>query len=163
MTGGDHGKLYLFGDLEAGKTGSLSVIDNGYGSLDVGNRSAPALADLDGDEKFELLAGNQRGGLELFHTELLVGTTGIVQPVNTPDKPYQIMQSTTENLIEIVWKNNLPGRIELFDAFGRSLDVVANQNEIVQEIHMESFPPGIYFIRLQLGQKMWVEKVGDSR
>ncbi len=161
MTGGDPGKLYLFGDLEEGKTGSLTVLDNEYGFLDFGNRSAPALADLDGDGKFELLVGNQRGGLELFHTELLVGTTAIAQPIN-PEKPYQLLQYASENLIEIVWKNNLPGRVQLFDALGRSLNMDINQNEMVQQINLESFLPGIYFVRLQLGERMWVEKIIDK-
>ncbi|MEO6131107.1 MAG: VCBS repeat-containing protein, partial [Saprospiraceae bacterium] len=63
MIGSDPGKLNLYGDLEAGKDGSLSLIAKNFGQLDFGNRSTPALADLDNDGKYELLAGNQRGGL----------------------------------------------------------------------------------------------------
>ncbi len=163
MEGGDPGQLALYGNLEEGKTGSLTVIDSMYGKLDFGNRSAPALADLDGDGKFELIVGNERGGLELFHTDLLVGTTATKPIVALTDKPYQIMYSSTEDMIEIAWKTDAPGSIELFDAFGRSLFINAGQNNVIQQIHLESYPPGMYFLRLQVGQKLWIEKIVNSR
>ncbi|MBK9984042.1 MAG: T9SS type A sorting domain-containing protein [Saprospiraceae bacterium] len=163
MAGGDPGKLNLYGDLEAGKTGSLTVIETEYGGFEFGNRSSPALADLDHDGKFELLAGNQRGGVELFHTDLLVGTTAIVQPSDHPDKPYQIMYSNAENIVEVVWKNGVPGKIELYDAIGRVLNIDVDQAEIIQAINLEPFPMGIYFVRLQLGNKTWVEKIVDNK
>ncbi|MEO5905641.1 MAG: FG-GAP-like repeat-containing protein, partial [Saprospiraceae bacterium] len=65
MTGMEPGKLNIYGNLQQGITGSLSVLDVDYGNLDIGNRSAPALADLNNDGKFELAVGNTRGGIEL--------------------------------------------------------------------------------------------------
>ncbi len=163
MAGGDPGKLYLYGDLEAGKTGSLTLIENEFGGFEFGNRSAPALADLDHDGTFELLAGNQRGGVELFHTNILVGTTAVVQPSDNPDKPYQIMYSNTGHIVEVAWKNGVPGKIELFDAIGRILNSDVGQEDIIQSINLEPFPMGIYFVRLQLGKKTWVEKIANNK
>ena len=163
MIGGDPGKLYLYGDLEAGKTGSMTLLDNEYGDLDFGNRSAPALADLNNDGAFELLAGSQRGGLELFHTEILTGSTAVIQPAKDVDKPYQVMYSNAENIVEIAWRNGDPGKIELFDAFGRKPGVHIEQGQIIQEINLSSLPPGVYFVRLQAGNKSWVEKIIDNQ
>jgi hypothetical protein len=159
MTGNDRGNLLLFGDLDQGIMGSLTLIDDHYGNIDAGNRSAPALADFDDDGKFELIVGNQRGGLELFHTEIQEGTTAVIQPQAGPEKPYQIMQSSDKALIEIVWKNNLSGEVKLFDAYGRSIDISQTQNNIIQEINLGSYPHAIYFIRIQVGQQVWIEKV----
>ncbi|HZV69469.1 MAG TPA: T9SS type A sorting domain-containing protein [Saprospiraceae bacterium] len=163
MIGGDPGKLYLYGDLEAGKTGPITLLENEFGDLDFGNRSAPALADLDNDGKFELLAGNQRGGIELFHTDLLVGTTAVVLPSDDQYKPYRIMYSNAENVMEVVWKIDVPGNISLFDALGRKLDIHIEQSNIIQEINLTAFPAGIYFIQLQSENKMWIEKIIDNQ
>ena len=163
MAGGDPGQLALYGNLKAGMTGSLTVIDSAYGKLDLGNRSSPALADLDGDGKFELIVGSQRGGLELFHTNLQTGTTGTLLPPIVAEKPYQILYSSTEDLIEIAWKIDPPGNVELVNALGRVLNIEVDQNEIVQKINLASLPPAIYFLRLRIGQKIYVEKVVDRQ
>jgi len=163
MTGSDPGILSLYGDLEQGKTGSLTLIDGNYGSLDFGNRSVPALTDLDHDGKYELIAGNQRGGLELFHTEITVGTTGITEHQDNPEKPYYIMYSNAENMVVVAWNSIQPGNIEIIDTYGRLMIPMNDQPDFVQEINLESLLPGIYFLRLQLENRTWVEKIMDAR
>lgn len=159
IAGGDPGRLYMYGDLEEGKTGSLSVIDSFYGALDFGNRSSPALGDFDGDGQYELLVGNQRGGVELFHTSLQVGTTVVHELPTGIEKPFTVMYSNQDNNIEIAWKSNRPGKIEVFDGLGRALNISPVQHENIQTIRLKSFPSGIYFMRLVYENRMWVEKI----
>ncbi|MEP6647745.1 MAG: T9SS type A sorting domain-containing protein [Saprospiraceae bacterium] len=163
MVGGDPGTLYLYGDLQNGKTGPLTLIEQGYGHLDFGNRSTPALADLDHDGKYELLAGNQRGGIELFHTDLQVGTTAVEQPMDNMDKPYQILYSGAENIVEIVWRKGHGGQAELYDEYGRLMEKNNNSDNSILRINLESFPPGIYFVRLEYEHKIFVEKILDNK
>jgi len=64
-----------FGNLEAyevlGATAdSFPLISDKWGNLDEGNRSHPALADLDEDGILEMVVGNLRGGLTLYKTQL---------------------------------------------------------------------------------------------
>ncbi len=45
-----------------------------YGSIDVGNESVPAVADIDSDGYLEMLIGTDRGGLEFWDTDIKVDT-----------------------------------------------------------------------------------------
>ncbi|MEO6132175.1 MAG: T9SS type A sorting domain-containing protein, partial [Saprospiraceae bacterium] len=101
------------------------------------------------------------GGIEVFHTDLKVGTTAIDQPTGISDKPYQIMYSTQENKVEIVWKNGDPGRVDMFDAMGRPIIVKDDLENSIQRIDLESFPPGIYFVRIEYEHRLFVEKIMD--
>lgn len=154
MAGGDPGTLNLYGDLASGITGSLNVIDEDFGDLDMGNRSAPALADLNNDGKFELVVGNQRGGLEMFTTELNIGFTSIENPAVT-EKPYSIHQDGSE--VIVTWKIK-EGVIKLVDVYGRLLD----ENDAATQVDLSQLLPGIYFLQLELDGKVWVEKIYDA-
>ncbi len=155
MAGGDPGDLQLYGDLQAGMTGSLTVLDEDYGDLDMGHRSAPALADLDNDGYYELIVGNLRGGLELLTTGLKVGTTSITNPV-VIDKPYSIINDIRNHTVEIMWKGEI-GEALLFDSYGRLLQSIPHNQDY--SIELEKYIPGIYFIRLTSNNMYWVEKV----
>lgn len=154
MAGGDPGTLNLYGDLASGITGSLNVIDEDFGDLDMGNRSAPALADLNNDGKFDLVVGNQRGGLEMFTTELNIGFTSIENPAVT-EKPYSIHQDGSE--VIVTWKSK-EGVIKLVDVYGRLLD----ENDAATQVDLSQLLPGIYFLQLELDGKVWVEKIYDA-
>jgi hypothetical protein len=152
MTGADRGYLQLYGDLAAGINGSFSLIDTFYGTLDFGNRSHPVLSDLNDDGKFELLAGNQRGGLELFNTELVVGITSI-DPVGEDFPLYKITQQN--KYIEVTWIHDT-GESMLVDIYGRVL--AKRASESIQQYNMDLIP-GIYLIRLAIDGKVRTEKI----
>src|SRR5688572_1354642 len=155
MTGSEPGKLHIYRDLISGITGSLTPIVLEYGGIDVGNRSAPVMADMNDDGKFELFAGNQRGGLELFTTEIEEGKTSINDPVIS-EKPYIIYHDLNNQLVEIVWKKDA-GQSFLFDTYGRLLD-----DRFTPDIHryqLNSYSGGIYFIQVRSGNRVWVEKI----
>lgn len=155
VTGNDPGKLNVYGNLKEGITGSFTLIEENYGSLDFGNRSAPVLADLNNDGKFEIIVGNQRGGLEMFNTDIQEEITGIVDPGYSEEKPYEIRQDYINSTIEILWKDDM-GRVTLFDLYGRLL---LNHDDDLKIIDLHHLVPGIYFLSIQLGDKVWTEKV----
>jgi len=160
MTGNDPGKLAIYGDLKNGITGSLTLLDGNYGSLDFGNRSAPALADLNADGKYELIVGNQRGGLELFSTTINVGTTGVENPVVTSEKPYTLFP-ISNNEWEVIWKDGKSGVVTVFDVQGR---IVYDNSvpQVDQFISLADKAPGMYFIQMKQGGKVWVEKLVNN-
>ena len=153
MTGNDPGKLLIYDDLQNGITGAITEVDSSYGHLDMGNRSAPVLADLNNDGKYELIVGNQRGGLELLSTEFEVGFVS-TKPVTEIEKPYSLIHSTGS--IEVVWKNEI-GETRVFDVYGRLLETVTKNQ--TQQIDAGVIVPVIYFIQMSLNGEVWVEKV----
>ena len=155
MTGGDHGELLLFNGLSQGITGSLTVLDDAYGGLDFGNRSAPVLADLNNDGLYELLAGNHRGGLELFTTDIRAGFVAVNDPVNN-DKPYRIL-CLHESQYEIQWTEPNGFDMQLTDIWGRVL--WQENSDAASQIDLNAYPAGLYFLRLSAGGENWIEKL----
>jgi hypothetical protein len=157
MTGNDPGKLEIYGDLQNGITGSLTKIDGAYGNLDFGNRSAPALADFNADGKYELVVGNQRGGLELFGTEIAVGTVGIETPVVIQEKPYTLF-NLSENVWAVNWKDGKSGEVVLVDVQGRILfQSTSAQTDLT--INLQDNAAGMYFVQFTQDGNIWVEKL----
>jgi hypothetical protein len=159
MMGGDPGRLLLFDHLEQGKAGPVSLVDDHWGFLDVGFRSAPVLADLNLDGAYEVIVGNQRGGLELFSTSLEVGYTNVVPVANAIRKPYSLNTITNQGKIDVFWKNSIPGRVEVFNLHGAALRLDISNTDVLQVLDFNSLPSGIYFLRLTQQGNQWVEKV----
>jgi hypothetical protein len=157
MTGNDRGTLDIYGDVAAGITGAIPLIEGNYGGLDFGNRSAPALADLNADGFYEMIVGNQRGGLELLTTALQTGTVGIGDPASI-DKPFQLFR-VDQNQYEIRWNESGSRIVELIDMWGRVLTSESVDNVISKSIQLDDWAAGMYFIRIGEGRMSWVEKV----
>jgi hypothetical protein len=158
MTGSDAGNLLLFDDIQNGVTGPFNLLDDAFGLLDMGNRSAPVLADLNGDGLYELIAGNQRGGLELFSTSLSVGITSVVSPVK-PERPYILSGSLTDGVVDVTWKNGSKGSLIVYDLLGRMIPMVSIQNEMYTRFDLRDAVPGVYLVQIKVGENTWVEKV----
>ncbi|HJW28145.1 MAG TPA: T9SS type A sorting domain-containing protein, partial [Saprospiraceae bacterium] len=158
LTGSDPGRMELFTDLQNGKSGSITLLDDAYGNLDVGNRSAPALADLDHDGYYDMVIGNQRGGLELFHTDLQVGTTAVESPVATTGRPYSIFMLNPAGEYELTWKNGSAGDVEIYDLQGRLVFQSKTADSFLQ-IDLTGQAAGMYILQLRQGKYHWVEKL----
>ncbi|MBK7939154.1 MAG: VCBS repeat-containing protein [Lewinellaceae bacterium] len=70
ITGGVNGQLRAYSNIFA-STDPFQLLSLTWGNIDDGNRSSPALADLDNDGILELVTGNLRGGLDLYKTILV--------------------------------------------------------------------------------------------
>ncbi len=159
LTGNDLGMLSLYGDVESGKNGAIPLLDESFGLIDVGNRSAPVLADLNNDGIYDLIVGNQRGGFELFTSDLIVGTTDVADPSPALERPYHINGTLGYGVIDITWKANSTGVIKVFDVLGRTINYLHTENGNVNRVELVAQVPGLYLINLTLGSTSWVEKV----
>jgi hypothetical protein len=159
LTGSDLGDLLLYTDLQNGKTGSLTLLDDEFGSLDVGNRSAPALADLNSDGKFELIVGNQRGGLELFGTDLEVGFVSVEDPVQSGAKPYHIDGTMGRGILDVTMKEGYTAEVIVYDISGRLIQSSILVNESRTRIDLQQQPSGVYLLQIKVDGEMWAERV----
>lgn len=159
LTGSDPGFLLLYDHVENGKTGALTLVDDHYGSIDVGNRSAPVLADLNADGIYELIVGNQRGGLELFGSQLLVGYTSVVEPKAAIEKPYHINGSLGSGVVDVTWIDGANGSVKLYDLLGRAQIFIPIENGPVTRVDITAQPAGVYLLQISSGDNQWVEKI----
>ncbi|MEL6356533.1 MAG: VCBS repeat-containing protein, partial [Bacteroidota bacterium] len=70
FTGTRKGQIELYTEIEGNIYNPFTTVTERLGQLDPGFRSEISLADFDGDERLELIVGNERGGLEYFNTNI---------------------------------------------------------------------------------------------
>lgn len=159
LSGNDAGKLVLFTDLAGGKTGQVTKLDGAYGQIDVGTRSRPCLADINADGYYELIVGNQRGGLDLWATDLAVGTVSTTGPTTEIEKPYHLFADPGGQLIDIQISDGYQGNIAIWDLSGREMARISSNGRGFHRIEIGHIPPGLYLVQLQLNGQNWVEKI----
>lgn len=154
MTGGDPGSLNIYTNLFAAITGPATLVEEKYGGLDMGTRSAPILADLNDDDKYELIVGNLRGGLEMFSTDFEVVITSVTDPVQTI-KPYRFIH--TGSVVKVYWTESV-GSVSVVDLTGRVLYQAGEKEQEIQ-LDLSGLTPGMYLLKMDLEEKSWSEKI----
>ena len=74
IVGSKTGRLYYYDAIEEDLEGAFHFVSSKLDNIDIGSHSAPAVYNLNGDDKFEMILGNRRGGVVLFEsaeTELI--------------------------------------------------------------------------------------------
>ena len=119
--------------------------------IDVGERAAICLHDLNGDQRPELIVGNMRGGIELFETAPL---TSQDSPMATPD---EVLLFPNPNRGEEVFLK-LPflkeaARLSIFNASGQLLrQYVLQSGRLLHRLNLQGLPTGFYFYQIQAPQ-----------
>jgi hypothetical protein len=159
LSGTDAGRFNLYAGVQQGKTTPLDLVQEDFENLDVGIRSAPALADLNHDGLYELIAGNQRGGLELIKTNLLVGSVSTEEPSSVAEKPYHIQVNSVTGIMDVSWKEDVTGTISVHDASGKEVAAQISNQPAFSRVSIEQLPAGFYVVQLQTETGMFVEKM----
>lgn len=123
LVGSERGYVYLYGNIDNNLTGSFNLIDSFYSGIDVGNRATPSLADINNDNKLEMIVGNYRGGITIFTaTDSIIiidniETFSIDNGVNIYPNPnhgaFNIQQNTHKIHFKYLIITDLHGRILL--------------------------------------------------
>ncbi len=168
-------ELYLLmggnsGTLQAWKMADSTALTVPYTRADGGlpllkspGRSAPAVADMDGDGRLELLLGSKWGGLHLYWSG--PPPAGISNTITTaPESPVSLFPNpATEKLtVRRQGKNSAKEtlRLTLRNLMGQTLQVAglpAGSAETTLEV--AGLPAGTYLISVQSGSGIWTSKV----
>ncbi len=154
LTGTKAGTLELYGDVGTHlDSGPFTLIDDHWLGIDVGARSAPALADLDGDGWLDLVVGNLRGGIEAWHTPLPAQTTVATTEPHRPPRLFRLSPNPAADHCTLVRlsPNGTRAHVALLDLNGRVLWETATNDDRV-EVPLRHLPKGVYLCRMRTGE-----------
>jgi hypothetical protein len=136
-------------------------IDSVYSSLfqsflnSVHYSTAPAVADIDGDGKYEMLVGNLHGGLFLFQQDKVVSVKDFVQEsiiVNIFPNP------SNSGFVNVAISPTLQRKISsitIMNILGQTFDAkIINQKQTFATISIDHLPNGIYNIVIQVDNQL---------
>lgn len=159
LVGSKSGYLHYFNNIEGNLSGTFDLVDSTLENIYVGSYSAPAIADIDGDDHLELFLGNERGGVTLFESAP-VGQLGIenlkysLDIYPNPTKHYftidlgefsaEVLDKMTYSLIDITGKQ------------------VLNENSITSKktiVDCSQLSKGIYILKLNIQDQLMTSKI----
>lgn len=157
VAGCNSGMLQRFDGFQSGNVNQeFPMIDTIYSFIRVGQRSAPAIADIDQDGKYDLVVGNTLGGLYLYKQVL-----NVPQSIGNGPGSEEIQASLYPNpasgSVTLSWSGLGPT-----DRLSVRLLSITGQVLRSQELHgakgsaqldVSTLANGIYFARLQSGER----------
>ena len=98
--GESSGELNFYRNVGTPRAPSFELVSDRFGEIDVGRRSFPTFADIDGDGDEDLLLGREAGGMLLYRRE---GSAADVDPVFVQDSSFtlRLPSYSTPSLVDI--------------------------------------------------------------
>lgn len=158
LVGADNGKIFHFNNIDGNLSGAFTLIDSMYQGIYEPKRITLAMADIDGDSKFDLLTGNNAGGFRLYTQDSSLG----YEDDNQNEKiDFTVYPNPASDFITVNFKQTkFAGyrTIEIVNILG---EIVLSQQAIEQlvTIDLSSLPNGIYVLRISDNAKSICKKV----
>ncbi|MCB9222822.1 MAG: T9SS type A sorting domain-containing protein [Crocinitomicaceae bacterium] len=148
IVGSKSGALHYFDNIEGNLTGTFNLVDSTLEDINIGTYSAPAIFDLTNDGHFEMVLGNQRGGVALYKSAHLT-QIGIEENEVSEIRVYP--NPSNGNFIvdlgTMTFESLKDARINLFDISGRNVMQIQPTSSIVQ-IDADHLSKGTYLLQL---------------
>jgi hypothetical protein len=114
------------------------------------------MADIDGDNKPELMAGNPQGGLVLFKNQIIPDGINQTQLSHSTIKCYPNPTSHLLHLQSIT--NNKIKACSLMNQLGQSI-LQQNIDAIAAELNVSEIPNGVYILKIITADGIQFEKI----
>ena len=150
VMGSKNGSLYRFDGFQNGNvTTPYAMIDTMYSLINAGMRTAPAFADLDGDNKYEMVVGNQLGGVTFYKQLFDVG----VPQFGLNQLDVKLFPNPATDALNITW-HAVAGdhqiNIKLISVLGQKLvETTVPASEGNKVLDLSHLAPGTYHCVVQ--------------
>lgn len=155
------GRLFAFGTQGGGvrlykvpgtdMTKPYELRDELLGNIYTGSRSVPSFADIDNDGYFELVLGNERGGISFYNTN--IQTNKVSNAEISKNQPITFYPNPAHDLLFYAGKK--PDELKIWDIMGRRMEISFTNNEI----RMVNFSSGLYLLEYIVDKKRYIEKI----
>lgn len=155
LVGSTHGYLYQFDNIDNNLTGTFTLTDSiAYGIIESANAAA-SVADINGNGYFEVLIGNNAGGVTLYVHDSTTALPEIKQTLNVtlypnPATDYVVVGFGTSPPVARI--------ISLSDVTGRRIE---EKNLLAGSAYFDvsTLPSGVYLIRVIEGDQVLTRKL----
>jgi hypothetical protein len=160
FAGSQVGYLMHYSNIDGNIDGEFTLETDHFGGLREGFNTHPAIADIDNDGILEMIVGNERGGLSLFKTNINTDGTSFSTHYVYNKPEVKLFPNPTTNIfnIEIVGGTNGRVNFSVLNMVGqemRSGTFTGNAHRV----DCQGLSSGIYFVRLDIGGEVVVEKI----
>lgn len=148
----DQNKLY---------TGAFDQVYWHYSAIDEGERTSIAVADIDGDGKYEMVTGNYRGGLGFYQqVDYIIGVED--KPKVTEQWNVQLFPNPATDQLTINMQhrpNDSNVIVELIDLLGKK--VLSRDMGTAEQMNVDisTVPTGMYLCRTVAGDQQLIQKI----
>ncbi|MFT5823589.1 MAG: hypothetical protein ACI8ZM_004851 [Crocinitomix sp.] len=158
VVGSKRGNVYYYDAIDENLDGTFHLVDPNLDHINIGTYTAPAIANLNGNDRFEMVLGNRRGGVVLFESAT-ASNIGIQS--NEPANDFNIFPNPTKgnvtvnlgNLSAVELKHT---QVIVYSLTGNRLATVKPQaNSIV--LDLSKYAKGTYIINV-IDDKQSVKK-----
>ena len=159
IVGAKDGYLYYYNNIDGNLTGAFTEVDTALQFINNGYYSAPAISDLDGDNKLEMLIGNIRGGVS-FYESVTVTDVGLN---DYHAFEFNVYPNPTNDLLNIDLKGNAklqaqPSTFKVVDLLGKIvLEGKLEQN--ITAINCKEIAQGLYLLKVSINQVESTKKI----
>ncbi len=161
LVGSKKGNIHLYEfDSDSLTEGSFPLVTDDYTQTYHGRRTAPAVAELTGDQEQELVVGNYRGGLQIYSQ---ADSIKLGQTPKSSSADFSIYPNPASSYLNIElgeWGHNQDVRVRILDMQGR----LKRRNEVphgknrMQLQFDDQWAAGLYFIEVRSSDKQEIRK-----
>jgi hypothetical protein len=140
----------------------FKLVSTRWGTIHEGDETHPALADIDRDGKLDILAGNLRGGLAWYQSDLPseFSTAHRHQREEYSMSIYPNPARLTAVLT--TGDHHLRGKLDILDLSGRLIQAYPFAGNRL-ELDLSAYPPGVYLARISSASGQYSKKLVIAR
>jgi hypothetical protein len=149
------GEVHIYNDIEENLYDSFNEVYSELPIQDVGIRSTAVYADLDDDNFYEVIVGNDGGGLRAFNTTFIVNDESSIEDVRNLEMT--ISPNPTSDIIDVNIPDNTQAKYTIFDINGRLVQSGQMQGSYAR-LQIGQLPSGVYMLDVKADTRSNVKR-----
>ena len=159
VVGSASGFLRAYDGVEGNLYGKFDTLMLELPITSNGRRTSPALADIDNDDYYEIVVGNDNGGIRMYNTTFrVVGGTAVS---DYDEKEVTIFPNPTDDLLGIL-SEEVISEVKIYTMNGELVTELYPQSNLI-ELSTRHLDMGIYIAQIKIGDHVVTKKVSVLR